>query len=88
MGQLHFAMTGTATGAVALAAAGAVPGTLVDSVSAAVNKGSLQFGRPSGTLLVGVQAVQEHGHWRVTKVVMGRSGRRLMEGHVFVPSQA
>ncbi|WP_459614435.1 2-methylaconitate cis-trans isomerase PrpF [Bordetella sp. 2513F-2] len=82
MGQLHHAMTGT--GAVALAAAAAVPGTVVSRALGSARTG-LRFGHPSGTLAVGAQAEQDADGWRVTKVTMSRSARRLMEGWVRVP---
>lgn len=85
MGQLHHAMTGT--GAVAIAAAAAVPGTLVQRVlRAGSNPTRTAFGHPSGTLTVGAEAQPRDGRWVVTKVVMSRSARRLMEGWVRVPA--
>jgi probable AcnD-accessory protein PrpF len=86
MGKLHHAMMGTA--AVAIAAAGAIPGTLV---SLATGKGccnALRFGHPSGTLQVGAQANQVGADWQVSKVSMSRSARVLMEGWVRVPGDA
>ncbi|EPM70444.1 hypothetical protein A3SM_26706, partial [Pseudomonas syringae pv. actinidiae ICMP 18886] len=46
-----------------------------------------RFGHPSGTLRVGAQAVQDAGGWKVTKALMSRSARVLMEGWVRVPQQ-
>jgi len=84
MGQLHHAMTGT--GAVAIAAAAAVPGTLVHRMAPAGPDGRVRFGHPSGRLTVGAKATAaDDGQWRVEKVVMSRSARRLMEGWVRVP---
>jgi probable AcnD-accessory protein PrpF len=83
MGVLHHAMTGT--GAVAIAAAAAVPGTLVSRLAPAGADGRVRFGHPSGVLAVGAEAVREGDGWRVAKVVMSRSARRLMEGFVRVP---
>jgi len=85
MGRLHHAMTGT--GAVALAAAAAIPGTVVRRCAAPDAAGRLRFGHPSGTMTVGALAVEESGRWRVTQVSMSRSARRLMEGVVFVPDE-
>ena len=90
MGQLHHAMMGTA--AVAIAAAAAVPGTLVNlaaggGVRSAV-PGSVRFGHPSGTLRVGAEAQLVNGQWTVTKALMGRSARVLMEGHIRVPADS
>lgn len=86
MGRAHHAMTGT--GAVALAAAAAIPGTLVHRMSAQRVPGQLCFAHPSGLLCVGAQAEADaEGRWRVTEVSLSRSARRLMEGHVCVPAR-
>ena len=85
MGVLHHAMTGT--GAVALAAAAAVPGTLVSRLAPVGADGRVCFGHPSGVLSLGAEAAQERGGWVVRKVLMSRSARRLMEGFVRVPSR-
>ncbi|MCL1096139.1 2-methylaconitate cis-trans isomerase PrpF [Shewanella kaireitica] len=84
MGKLHHAMMGTA--AVAIGTAAAIPGTLVSEAAGSVERESVLFGHPSGTLKVGAQASQVAGHWKVNKAVMGRSARVLMEGWVRVPS--
>jgi 2-methylaconitate isomerase len=82
MGVLHHAMTGT--GAVAIAAA-AIPGTVVHRVAPIGTDGRVRFGHPSGTLKVGAEVREEGNHWKVSKVLMSRSARRLMEGWVRVP---
>jgi 2-methylaconitate isomerase len=85
MGKLHHAMTGT--GAVAIAVAAAIPGTIVSRLfGAAARRGEVRFGHPSGTLRVGAAAREEGGQWTVEKAVMSRSARRLMDGQVFVPA--
>jgi probable AcnD-accessory protein PrpF len=83
MGELHHAMTGT--GAVAIAVAAAIPGTLVNRVIGGRQCDQIRFGHPSGTLAVGAEATQRDGDWAVTKAIMSRSARRLMEGWVRVP---
>jgi len=83
MGVLHHAMTGT--GAVALAAAAAIPGTIVSRLAPVGTDGRVRFGHPSGVLSVGAEAREEAGEWTVKKVMMSRSARRLMEGWVRVP---
>lgn len=83
MGKLHHAMMGTA--AVAIGTAAAIPGTLVNLAAGGGVKQSVRFGHPSGTLMVGAEAEQDNGEWRVTKAVMSRSARVLMEGRVRVP---
>jgi len=84
MGVLHHAMTGT--GAVAIAAAAAIPGTVVSRIAPVGADGRVKFGHPSGVLNVGAEAREENGQWAVTKVMMSRSARRLMEGWVRVPA--
>jgi len=83
MGVLHHAMTGT--GAVAIAAAAAIPGTVVSRL-APIRDGRVRFGHPSGVLSVGAEAREEAGQWTVKKVMLSRSARRLMEGWVRVPA--
>jgi hypothetical protein len=85
MGVLHHAMTGT--GAVAIAAAAAIPGTIVSRVAPTGTDGRIRFGHPSGTLSVGAEAREDNGQWTVTRVMMSRSARRLMEGWVRVPGE-
>jgi 2-methylaconitate isomerase len=83
MGKLHHAMMGTA--AVAIATAAAIPGTLVNIAAGGGERHAVRFGHPSGTLRVGAQAEQRDGEWIVTKAIMSRSARVLMEGWVRVP---
>ncbi len=86
MGKLHHAMMGTAS--VAIAAAAAVPGTVVNAASGGGTRNVVTFGHPSGTLRVGADVRQVDGQWTVTKAVMSRSARVLMEGMVRVPADA
>ncbi len=92
MGKLHHAMMGTA--AVAIGTAAAIPGTLVNLAAGGgernSQKAAVRFGHPSGTLRVGAEASQSQpgGEWSVTKAIMSRSARVLMEGWVRVPGDA
>ncbi|TKC92675.1 2-methylaconitate cis-trans isomerase PrpF [Trinickia terrae] len=83
MGKLHHAMMGTA--AVAIGTAAAIPGTLVNLAAGGGERNAVRFGHPSGTLRVGAQAARIDGEWTVTKAIMSRSARVLMEGWVRVP---
>ncbi|MDN5516381.1 MAG: 2-methylaconitate cis-trans isomerase PrpF [Pseudomonas sp.] len=83
MGKLHHAMMGTC--AVAIGTAAAIPGTLVNIAAGGGEREAVRFGHPSGTLRVGAQAKRVDGQWTVTKAVMSRSARILMEGWVRVP---
>jgi 2-methylaconitate cis-trans-isomerase PrpF len=84
MGKLHHAMMGTAS--VAIATAAAIPGTLVNAAAGGGTRDAVRFGHPSGTLRVGASAERRDGEWIVTRAVMSRSARVLMEGHVRVPA--
>lgn len=86
MGKLHHAMMGTAS--VAIATAASVPGTLVNQAAGGGQRNAVRFGHPSGTLRVGAEVTQVEGQWTVTKAVMSRSARILMEGWVRVPGDA
>lgn len=83
MGKLHHAMMGTAS--VAIATAAAIPGTLVNEATGGVAREAVSFGHPSGTMRVGAAAELVDGQWLVRRALMSRSARVLMEGHVRVP---
>jgi probable AcnD-accessory protein PrpF len=83
MGKLHHAMTGT--GAIAIAVASAIPGTIINTVMGGKSQSRVKFGHPSGTLGVGAEANNASGEWVITKALMSRSARRLMTGEVWVP---
>ncbi|VVE14771.1 putative AcnD-accessory protein PrpF [Pandoraea morbifera] len=86
MGKLHHAMMGTA--AVCIGAAASIPGTLVNLAAGGGARNAVRFGHPSGTLRVGAEAKEVGGEWTVTKAIMSRSARVLMEGWVRVPGDA
>ncbi len=83
MGKLHHAMMGTAS--VAIASAAAVPGTLVNLAAGGGERTTVTFGHASGTLKVGAEAKEINGEWTATKAIMSRSARVIMEGWVRVP---
>ncbi|WP_238943537.1 2-methylaconitate cis-trans isomerase PrpF family protein, partial [Pseudomonas sp. BDPW] len=66
----------------------AIPGTLVNLAAGGGERSAVRFGHPSGTLRVGAEASQANGEWTVTKAIMSRSARILMEGWVRVPGDA
>ncbi len=86
MGRLHHAMMGTVS--VAIATAAAIPGTLVNLAAGGGTRDAVCFGHPSGTMRVGAQATLVDGSWQVTKAVMSRSARILMEGWVRIPADS
>lgn len=83
MGKLHHAMMGTV--AVSISAAAAIPGTTVNLAAGGGKRDAVRFGHPSGALRVGAEATMIDGEWKVTKAIMSRSARVLMEGWVRVP---
>ncbi|MCL7930322.1 2-methylaconitate cis-trans isomerase PrpF [Halomonas llamarensis] len=86
MGKLHHAMMGTA--AVAIGAAAAIEGTLVNLAAGGGKRHAVTFGHPSGSLQVGAEASLIDGRWNIDQAVMSRSARVLMEGVVCVPGDS
>ncbi|MGX9030422.1 PrpF domain-containing protein, partial [Pseudomonas aeruginosa] len=85
-GDLHHGGVGTA--GVAIGTSATIPGTLVNLAAGGGERSAVRFGHPSGTLRVGAEASQANGEWTVTKAIMSRSARILMEGWVRVPGDA
>ena len=86
MGKLHHAVPGT--GAVAVAVASAITGTVAQAASrTGGDPMRRRIGHPSGSLAVGAEVAQSNGEWAVKKAVMSRSARRLMEGWVRIPAR-
>lgn len=81
MGKVHHAMTGT--GGIAIAVAAEIKETLVCQTSVKKDKNrQLRIGHSSGVMAVGATLVKSENEWKVEKVSMGRSARRIMEGWV------
>jgi probable AcnD-accessory protein PrpF len=87
MGALHHAFT--ATGAVALAVAAVLPGTLAHELLGGrlASGAEVRIGHAAGVMAVGAAVDKQDGQWRAEKVIMRRSARRLMEGWVLVPDE-
>ncbi len=83
MGKLHHAMMGTV--AIAIASAAAIEYTLASEVMGDVVREKLSLGHPSGTLKVSAHVYKKNGSWHVSKAILSRSARILMEGWVHVP---
>jgi probable AcnD-accessory protein PrpF len=85
MGALHHAFTGT--GAVALAVAAMLPGTLVwETIANRLTTGDeVRIGHAAGVMAISATVAEEQGRWRAEKVTFRRSARRLMEGWVLAP---
>lgn len=84
MGKLHHALTGT--GGVAIAAAAALPDTVITALLGGEPRAQVRVGHPSGILRTGAE-VRGSGRSAVIDVVrVTRTARRLMDGCVLVPS--
>ena len=64
-GLLHHAIPGT--GAVAVAAAAAIPGTVVSQIASAASDGRLRVGHPSGIVEVGADVSRIENRWTLSK---------------------
>ena len=79
------------TGAMCLAVAARIPGTLVNKVTrkAASEDSPVRIAQPSGLTQVGAFVPYENGVYRAAHATVYRTARRLMEGMVyFRPSEA
>jgi 2-methylaconitate cis-trans-isomerase PrpF len=91
MGRAHRAVQ--LTSGIALAAAAALPGTVVRGCLAgrfdATGEGAvLRVGHPSGVMELRVRVSPRGSEWHLESVTASRTARRLMEGTVFVPVAA
>jgi probable AcnD-accessory protein PrpF len=86
--ELHLCARILSMGAVAIAVAAAVPGTLVHRILQDHHDPvRTVFGHPSGRLTVGAQVSFERGRWSLVRALMSRSARTLMEGRVVIPAR-
>ena len=87
LGQFALIVKKQVGGAAALATVLA-GSALVNLAAGGGERSAVRFGHPSGTLRVGAEARQVNGEWTVTKAIMSRSARVLMEGWVRVPGDS
>lgn len=84
MERVHRAVTGT--GALGLAVASQMSGTLAHNLAEAQATGSVRLGTPSGVLSVSADVVAEpEDGWTALSASLFRTSRRLMRGEVAVP---
>jgi 2-methylaconitate cis-trans-isomerase PrpF len=76
------------TGAVCLAVACKITGTVANAVANSPGLGREEFriGHPSGVLQLTAACERVEGAWRVAEAGVFRTARRLFEGHVLVPT--
>jgi hypothetical protein len=83
MGALHHAFPVTAANG--LAAAAALPGSIVSRVLGGRTVTPLRLGHASGSMRVGAKLMQRDGTWRLESATVTRTARLLMSGFVHVP---
>jgi 2-methylaconitate isomerase len=76
------------TGAVCLAAASKITGTVANAVANpdGLNREEFRIGHPSGVLQLTAACENLGGAWRVAEAGVFRTARRLFDGHVLVPT--
>lgn len=84
MGTLHQAFA--VSGAIAIATAGQIPGTVVADILSSDKKGPVKIGHPSGIIEVEASVENVGEEYVVTRAAIGRTARRIMEGSSVVPS--
>jgi 2-methylaconitate cis-trans-isomerase PrpF len=87
MGTLHRAYA--VSGAIATAGAAMIPGTVVSELLRETSRGRdlLRIGHPGGVIDVGAVIETRSAGCIYKEAVLGRTARRLMEGHVLVPER-
>ncbi len=85
MGKLHHAFTGT--GAIAIAIAASIPGTLVADILEKDEDDSeiLHIGHSAGLIESSASVEKIDGHWIAHNASLLRTARTLMRGEVFIP---
>ncbi len=82
MGRMHKAFAITA--AIPTAVASAIPGSVVHALCRQASS-TVRIGHPSGIMSVGIATSGDKENFRLTEVVVGRTARKLMDGHVYLP---
>jgi hypothetical protein len=76
------------TGAIALAGASAIPGTVLDGWLGAPGSRRLVIGHPAGSMAVEVEGTMVEGSPQIQGVTVTRTARRIMDGFVYLPAGA
>ncbi|MDG0871891.1 PrpF protein [Paenibacillus thiaminolyticus] len=83
MGGLHRAHA--VGGALALAAACQIPGTIPNRLTASSGS-AVRIGHPSGTMYAEAALARTASDWLVMRAACGRTARRLMAGDTYIPA--
>jgi 2-methylaconitate cis-trans-isomerase PrpF len=86
MERIH--RTFPATAAMCLAAAAALPGTIAHELATpdAAFKRTVRIAHPAGAMDIGVEVANQNRQWIVCSATTSRTARKIMDGHVYVPS--
>ncbi len=82
MGKLHHAFTGT--GAIALAVAANIEGTLVHSCISTSDNKAIRIGHTAGLFETSAEVQKNNQQWIVKQASMIRTARCLMKGNVYI----
>lgn len=85
MGTLHKAYA--VTGAVCTAGAAKIEGTVVYEMVKDINRKNIRMGHPGGIIEVQPKIEKKGNVYNYAEAMLGRTARRLMEGHVLVPEK-
>jgi 2-methylaconitate cis-trans-isomerase PrpF len=84
LGKMHQTYAGSVSCVTGLAAV--VPGSLVNqAANPKVGRNVIRIGHPAGVLEVEAEVETLDGEIKAKRVTYGRSARRIMDGHVYVP---
>jgi len=77
------------TGAIALAAAASLPGTIIAEAAKipSSNVTQIRLAHPAGSMNLEVFTAQTNGCKQVLKIIAERTARRLMDGYVYIPKR-
>lgn len=75
-------------GAIAIAAAAALPGSVVFELARLLPGVPVRIGQAAGPLAAGVEISQRAGRWRLDRAAIARSARRLLTGWAHLPPAA
>jgi len=83
MGTLHRAFA--VSGAIGLGTACKIPGSIPNLLVSSNRNHQVTIGHPTGTILVNVDLEKTNFSYKLIKGGIGRTARRIMEGHSYVP---
>ena len=86
MQRTHKTYAGTST--VCTGVASRLPGTIVHEACRRTNASTVRIGHPAGVIETESEVSPEGAGYTVSRATLGRTARRIMEGTVFLPTDA